>query len=447
MWLAISLFAGVSHAADRVETQAVVPVLLGDSVVVQLSVSKLDSGEIATLAGALAPILWFSPDEKFRPGPLPCDKRAKRSELVLYYQVKDVASTPQQNPHPGIIYPAPFFTESLLEGSVKSSGSLKPGAVDLTEIGHLTLQYLAYYPDETGFGSHEHDIESVDLAISIERRACSYSLRLRRIVGAAHGVEFYQNGLDLDRATDASLPLTILVEEGKHASCPDRNGDGGYTPGYDVNEIPEDAWGLRDALGAGHLGAPSYSAAMSKARKAQDRIEYERSLGELRRYYRGPTEPIPATYRLLSATAAEGCLRLLPKWTCKGRPSNRPCTRNLLVGRVPSYAETAGVMSPLLLETKMNEKRFGEYPEGAGSKRWPLLALLKFQLSAIRYPAIRVGRDQALVTTLPLFHFHLLSRLRNTCTKVSSCRRFLLRPFRKGETYDFGPSISTVRAD
>ena len=49
------------------------------------------------------------------------------------------------------------------------------------------------------------------------------------------------------------FPVRVLVEEGKHASILDRNGDGVYTPGYDVNSRVNDAWGLRDVLGSSVL--------------------------------------------------------------------------------------------------------------------------------------------------------------------------------------------------
>ena len=39
----------------------------------------------------------------------------------------------------------------------------------------------------------------------------------------------------------------------KHASCTDKNGDGVYTPGYDVKVRINDAWGVRDVLGQGVL--------------------------------------------------------------------------------------------------------------------------------------------------------------------------------------------------
>ena len=48
------------------------------------------------------------------------------------------------------------------------------------------------------------------------------------------------------RTFDKYGKVTLLVEEGKHAVAPDRNADGVYTPGYDVNKRIKDAWGVRD---------------------------------------------------------------------------------------------------------------------------------------------------------------------------------------------------------
>ena len=95
-------------------------------------------------------------------------------------------------------------------------------------------------------------------------------VRVATVYGAAHGLGLYTNVLDLnnvlrDRVSDVQTlregqtggtplksdpvwPLVILVEEGKHASAPDRNGDGVFTPGYDVNRFAADAWGARDTM-------------------------------------------------------------------------------------------------------------------------------------------------------------------------------------------------------
>ena len=68
------------------------------------------------------------------------------------------------------------------------------------------------------------------------------------------------------------LPFHILVEEGKHASVTDMNGDGYYTPGYDVNIRINDAWGLRDVIRTGELFSPKFEAWMAKIRKPEHRV-------------------------------------------------------------------------------------------------------------------------------------------------------------------------------
>ena len=97
-------------------------------------------------------------------------------------------------------------------------------------------------------------------------------LRVREYVGKAHGIRFLDNRLQISYSDSSDtlgmkLPIRILVEEGKHASVPDFNGDGVYSPGQDVNIRPEDAWGLRDNIRFNYLGPPSYRAWMSKQRQ------------------------------------------------------------------------------------------------------------------------------------------------------------------------------------
>jgi len=168
------------------------------------------------------------------------------------------------------------------------------------------IRYLFYYPNELGAHSHVHDLESIELRIVFEdadergdprvsNPSCR-QIRVAALYGAAHGLGLYTNMLDLDvvlrdRLDETSLvleatsrrtpvapgpggvvsppaavaddplavferlsrsdpfwPLLVLVEEGKHASAPDRNGDGMFTPNYDVNRFVADAWGVRDTM-------------------------------------------------------------------------------------------------------------------------------------------------------------------------------------------------------
>jgi hypothetical protein len=62
------------------------------------------------------------------------------------------------------------------------------------------------------------------------------------------------------------FPLSILLEEGKHASCTDKNADGVYTPTYDVTEKVNDAWGVRDIITSGRLVSGGFQAWMAKKR-------------------------------------------------------------------------------------------------------------------------------------------------------------------------------------
>jgi len=177
----------------------------------------------------------------------------------------------------------------------------------IRQLKEIVVRYLFYYPNELGTHSHPHDLESVELRIVFERadargdpRAANppcRQIRVATLYGAAHGLGLYTNVLDLDvvmrdrldetaqvfeatsRRTPVALeaggapaqpgpvgvgvgrlsrsdpfwPLIVLVEEGKHASGPDRNGDGVFTPNYDVNRFAADAWGVRDTMRSSHL--------------------------------------------------------------------------------------------------------------------------------------------------------------------------------------------------
>ena len=188
------------------------------------------------------------------------------------------------------------------------------------QLKEIVIRYLFYYPNELGAHSHPHDLESVELRIVFERadergdpRAANPSCRQIRVAtlyGAAHGLGMYTNMLDLDvvmrdrldetaqvfeatsrrtpvaagapsqpriaggdatvpferlTRSDPFWPLIVLVEEGKHASAPDRNGDGMFTPNYDVNRFAADAWGVRDTMRSSQL-SPVFRADTFKKR-------------------------------------------------------------------------------------------------------------------------------------------------------------------------------------
>lgn len=256
---------------------------------------------IKTLARTLAPILWFSPNEPLAPAArdgsrawripsaMPIDSEGSRP--VVYYQLEAVHRT---EPIPG------------------ESCSEPPGDADLRRLGSATITYFLYFPWDRGLNSHIHDLEKLQVEVKVRplttpADSC-YRVSAHRAIGFGHGLNWFANRLrfpegpenvwdyaylhdkgflaDAHASHDARetltvmshdmmreklFPLTFLVEEGKHGVCPDRNGDGVYTPGYDVNQFVNDAWGLRDSLGSGHLGS-EYRAEMTKVRHPGQRI-------------------------------------------------------------------------------------------------------------------------------------------------------------------------------
>ena len=207
-----------------------------------------DEIRVETIAAMLSPVLWFSPDEVGRhlaeplsmPHRLPCD--VSSDGPVVYYR-------------------------------------LAPNRV---AIGYeQTIEYFFYYPYDLGTSCHANDLESVEMqfSTSVEPNG-GVELVLRTIIGRAHGSRLLANELDLsarhrDRGhslASFTLPVTLLVEENKHATAPDRNGDGVFSPGFDVNRSVSDAWGVRDSFGSGFFVSPVYQSWMTKPRARNDRV-------------------------------------------------------------------------------------------------------------------------------------------------------------------------------
>ena len=113
-------------------------------------------------------------------------------------------------------------------------------------------------------------LEAAEFEIFFDETETGFQVRLATVTALAHGSLWYSNILNVE--SDTSFPLALLVEEGKHATVPDRNSDGHYTPGYDVNRRVNDAWGVRDTLGSGVLLTAAYSAAMTKPRMFEYRL-------------------------------------------------------------------------------------------------------------------------------------------------------------------------------
>jgi hypothetical protein len=214
---------------------------------------------IQELAAYCAPILWFSPDEPSLnkdfashgvnlPEAFPFDFQNKKP--VVYYKIPDIFTGYKQIATP--------YTES----TPKSLSLL-----NLRGIKVLYMEFYFYYEYEQGVGSHHHDIESVIMKLIVDNEADDgfYKIRVDNVIGRAHGLYWYNNVHVVNRFT--KFPISVFVEEGKHASCPDSDGDGVYSPGSDVNIRINDAWGVRDIIRSGYLFTGGYQSWMARPRK------------------------------------------------------------------------------------------------------------------------------------------------------------------------------------
>lgn len=210
-----------------------------------------------TLAKLAAPMFWFSPDE---PGLMDAEGRIQIPEAFPY------AEDPGQ---PVVYYKIVKIYTSQKRIRLKSGNSFaqRSKAVDLSTIAAFEIEYYCYYAMETGLGGHPHDLESTQLQIQViqsEDCAFRYALQVKRVIARAHGLYWFENALNVDNNT--IFPISILVEEGKHANCTDKNADGIYTPGFDVTEKVNDAWGVRDIISTGKLFSGGFQAWMAKER-------------------------------------------------------------------------------------------------------------------------------------------------------------------------------------
>jgi hypothetical protein len=233
---------------------------------------------IEQLASYCAPVYWFSPDEQTLQGTSGKEMRIPAAfpfeqapqSPVVYYQynrvmVRDDADGP---------------------GYIPDETDKSKSMIDLNNVVAIDLKYIAYFPFEAGLGAHKHDVEPAEFRILIlsddELRDVSegqiigdcegkqYLIAIMRVTAEAHGLNWYFNVLETDKET--RFPFTLLAEEGKHGMCTDKNGDGYYTPGYDVNKRVNDAWGLRDILSTGTVFTGGYQAWMSKVRHPEHRV-------------------------------------------------------------------------------------------------------------------------------------------------------------------------------
>lgn len=262
-------------------------------------------------AAYCAPIFWFSPDEPelhlasgkniqiptYFPFELPSDSP------VVYYQIKD-------------IYPRNNYKGSVFK---KNYSDLNNSVLDISKIEAIDLDYNHYYRFESGLGGHDHDTEQSSFKIFIEKRKKNgtiyYTFVFLQAIGKAHALSWYDNIYSIDTsAFETKLPFHILVEEGKHASCTDMNGDGYYTPGYDVNQRTNDAWGVRDVIRTGTLFSSSFESYMQKFRRPEHRVFPPLpNDSKLRKYYSDDSTIIYAEYNAVYS------LRPMPKPEMAGR--------------------------------------------------------------------------------------------------------------------------------
>lgn len=206
------------------------------------------------IVGLAAPILWYSYDEPLLlkgefpfPHPHPCDTPSDTS--VVYYQVIRI----------------------ILRGHDEVTIPEQDDTDFFRKVENFTVRYYFYYREDVGMNPHTHDLEVTEFEIALDQMddGC-WHVRIVRVTSFAHGTDWYSN--ELIGAEDMKIPVTLFVEEGKHATCPDRNADGVYTPGYDVNVRINDAWGVRDIFASGWLISPGFSASMFKARRPEYRV-------------------------------------------------------------------------------------------------------------------------------------------------------------------------------
>jgi hypothetical protein len=226
------------------------------------------------LVSYAAPIVWFSPDEPSLKGAEGAEIRHPEAFVfdraadgpVLYYQIVDVQ-----------------VRESSLESEAfrADAEDMDASRLDLRAVAGLDASFYAYYQTEEGVGAHSHDVEPASFRLVVLRGSdipqyvgdCPddlYFIVVTRSTGKAHGLVWFWNVLDTDEMT--RFPMHLLVEEGKHAFGTDKNGDGIFTPAYDVNVRINDAWGVRDNIRMGLLLTGGYQSWMTKPRQPEHRV-------------------------------------------------------------------------------------------------------------------------------------------------------------------------------
>lgn len=228
--------------------------------------------KVSDLVAYCAPIFWYSSDEPELqrksgkdikiPAAFPFD--TKSDSPVVYYQITNIITKKNA-------------VKKVLKKDYFDFGN---SVIDLSKVKGFEINYNHYYLFEAGLGSHKNDTEQSQFQFTAysykdKENVKQYVIFLLRITAKAHALEWYDNIYQIDINNiyyEFSLPFNILVEEGKHASCTDMNGDGYYTPGYDVNVRKNDAWGLRDIIRSGELFSSDFQSWMAKVRKPEYRV-------------------------------------------------------------------------------------------------------------------------------------------------------------------------------
>lgn len=221
-----------------------------------------------------APVLWFSPDEPSLEGaegtairhPEAYGFESPPDAPVMYYQLTDLFVR---------------GAEDETDAFVRDEANIGESRIDLRSVVAMNLSFYAYFTTEEGLGAHPHDIEPAEFRMAVLRGNdvpayvgdCPedlYLIAITRTSAKAHGLVWFWNVLDSDVTT--FFPMHLFVEEGKHALATDKNADGVFTPGYDVNIRINDAWGVRDIIRTGMLFTGGYQQWMTKSRQPQHRI-------------------------------------------------------------------------------------------------------------------------------------------------------------------------------
>ncbi|HEX5037485.1 MAG TPA: hypothetical protein VFX30_10040 [bacterium] len=363
--VAVSLFfcgAGV-NARDRLHNEC--PSHASDPTVVWCGSSP--DLTFQELAASLGPILAFSPDEPLLEGtsgkairlPEAMPFESKSAAPVVYYRLRNVFAR-----HGG-----------KDEAVTRDFSDRNRSTLNLDSVDAVELDYFFYYSGEAGVGSHPHDIESVEFKANILRNpdcACPYAISVGKVLAKAHGIDWFDNALYLDKKDEeVKFPMTVMVEEGKHASCPDRNGDGIYSPGYDVNRRLNDAWGVRDIIRSGSLLTGGYQSWMTKPRPPEYLV----------------VPPLPKTSPLYGGFVKD----------------RRELTRNKAVYRLRPFPGPANVtddekLRKMVAEKQLKKKKdWPEVSEGDNLAKW----LTKEPFLKSIGVAYRYDGDHGLAVTVP----------------------------------------------